>query len=59
MDKMYELLERCLNAIAEHEDQRDNEGDHNVFLIYDNSHYHMQRNLCDPFKLMQIREWHS
>lgn len=53
---MYDLLETLLNTLRAHWDQHDNLSDHNDFLIYDNVHYHMQRNLCDHSKLMQIRE---
>lgn len=53
---MYDLLEPNLNTLREHWDQYDNLSDHNDYLIYVNIYYHMQRNLCNPFKLMQIRE---
>lgn len=53
---MYDLLETLLNTLRAHWDQHDNLSDHNDFLIYDNVNYHMQRNLCDHSKLMQIRE---
>lgn len=53
---MYDLLEALLNTLRENWDQHDNLCDHNDFLIYDNVNYHMQRNLGDPSKLMQITE---
>lgn len=53
---MCDLVEPYLNTLREHWDQHDNLSNHNDFLIYDNVNYHMQRNLCDPLQLMQIRE---